>query len=213
MIPLPVLTPWLSSLWLGLVTPLYARVGRELIEGLRNETVVRDERALEVFPLRPRGMRQAIERALNHEDREIALTRWSDAVSSLGKRRAWGGARFGSRIVDSSAVHVPFPPEAAFSPIERIGGKTGWYYANWLWRLRGFFDILAGGVGMRRGRRDPPPRARAAGPCARRVAVDEKCHGREDERHASDVVERLARLEGKFELLEHSLASRRRLPK
>ena len=154
-IPLPVLTPWLSSLWLGLVTPLYARVGRELIEGLRNETVVRDERALEVFPLRPRGMRQAIERALNHEDREIALTRWSDAVSSLGKRRAWGGARFGSRIVDSSAVHVPFPPEAAFSPIERIGGKTGWYYANWLWRLRGFFDILAGGVGMRRGRRDP----------------------------------------------------------
>jgi len=154
-IPLPVLTPWLSSLWLGLVTPLYARVGRELIEGLRNETVVRDKRALEVFPLRPRGMRQAIARALNHEDREIALTRWSDAVSSLGKRTGWGGARFGSRIVDSRAVHVPFPPDLAFAPIERIGGKTGWYYANWLWRLRGFIDILAGGAGMRRGRRDP----------------------------------------------------------
>jgi uncharacterized protein YbjT (DUF2867 family) len=154
-IPVPVLTPWLSSLWLGLVTPLYARVGRELIEGLRNETVVRDERALEVFPLRPRGMRQAIARALNCEDREIALTRWSDAVSSLGERGGWGGARFGSRIVDSRAIHVPVPPEAAFPPIERIGGKTGWYYANWLWRLRGFIDILAGGAGIRRGRRDP----------------------------------------------------------
>jgi uncharacterized protein YbjT (DUF2867 family) len=154
-IPLPVLTPWLSSLWLGLVTPLYARVGRELIEGLRNETVVRDERALSVFPLRPRGMRQAIERALGHEDREIALTRWSDAQSSLGKRRAWGGARFGSRIVDSRAVHVPLPPQEVFPCLERIGGKTGWYYANWLWRFRGFLDLLAGGVGMRRGRRDP----------------------------------------------------------
>jgi uncharacterized protein YbjT (DUF2867 family) len=154
-IPLPVLTPWLSSLWLGLVTPLYASVGRELIEGLRNETVVRDARALEVFPLRPRGMRQAIERALHYEDREFALTRWSDAVSSLGKRRGWGGARLGSRIVDSRAVHVSAPPDAAFAPIARIGGRTGWYYANWLWRLRGFVDILAGGVGMRRGRRDP----------------------------------------------------------
>lgn len=154
-IPLPVLTPWLSSLWLGLVTPLYARVGRELIEGLRNETVVHDQRALAAFPLRPRGMSQAIERALNHEDREFAFTRWSDAQSSLGKRRGWAGARFGSRIVDSHAIHVPCPPEEAFASLERIGGQTGWYYANWLWRLRGFLDLLAGGVGMRRGRRDP----------------------------------------------------------
>ncbi len=154
-IPLPVLTPWLSSLWLGLVTPLYARVGRELIEGLRNETVVHDQQALAAFPLRPRGMRQAIERALNHEDREFAFTRWSDAQSSLGKRRGWAGARFGSRIVDSRAIHVRCPPEEAFVPLERIGGQTGWYYANWLWRLRGFLDLLAGGVGMRRGRRDP----------------------------------------------------------
>jgi uncharacterized protein YbjT (DUF2867 family) len=134
---------------------LYARVGRELIEGLRNETVVRDPRALEVFPLRPRGMRQAIERALHYEDREFALTRWSDPVSSLGERTAWGGARFGSRIVDSRAVHVAVRPEAAFASIERIGGKTGWYYANWLWKLRGFIDTLLGGAGMRRGRRDP----------------------------------------------------------
>jgi hypothetical protein len=50
---------------------------------------------------------------------------------------------------------VPFPPAIAFRPIERLGGKTGWYYGNWLWRIRGLFDLLFGGAGMRRGRRDP----------------------------------------------------------
>ncbi|HVB35149.1 MAG TPA: DUF2867 domain-containing protein [Patescibacteria group bacterium] len=153
-VTLPVLTPWLSSLWLGLVTPLYARVGRELIEGLRNETVVRDPSALAAFPIRPRGMREAIARALVREDRQFALTRWSDAVSSQGRPPAWGGERFGSRIVDTRLAHVPLPPQAAFTPIERIGGDTGWYYATWLWLVRGWIDLMAGGAGMRRGRRD-----------------------------------------------------------
>ncbi|HVB99217.1 MAG TPA: DUF2867 domain-containing protein [Candidatus Dormibacteraeota bacterium] len=153
-VTLPILTPWLSSLWLGLVTPLYARVGRDLIEGLRNETVVRDPAALAAFPVRPRGMRAAIARALVHEDRQFALTRWSDAMSSQRRRPAWGGERFGSRIVDTRVAHVPLSPPAAFAPIERIGGDTGWYYADWLWRMRGFIDLLAGGAGMRRGRRD-----------------------------------------------------------
>jgi len=57
--------------------------------------------------------------------------------------------------VDSHAVRVPCAPEAAFEPIERIGGATGWYFGDWLWRLRGFMDLLAGGPGLRRGRRDP----------------------------------------------------------
>jgi uncharacterized protein YbjT (DUF2867 family) len=68
MIPVPVLTPNLSSLWLGLVTPIYVRVGRKLIEGVRNETVVRDERALRDFPVRPQGISGAIRRALGDED-------------------------------------------------------------------------------------------------------------------------------------------------
>ncbi|UCD28026.1 MAG: NAD(P)H-binding protein [Planctomycetota bacterium] len=67
MIPVPVLTPHLSSLWLGLVTPLYARVGRQLIEGVRNETIVHDESALEIFPIRPRGIREAVRRAIEEE--------------------------------------------------------------------------------------------------------------------------------------------------
>ncbi len=155
MISVPVLTPWLSSLWLGLVTPVYARVGRRLIESVRHATVVRDPSAVEVFGIRPVGVCEAIAAALRNEDRELAETRWSDALSSSGIRRDWGGVRFGSRLVDSRSVEVPVPPSRAFAPIRRIGGDTGWYSSGWLWRLRGALDLLAGGVGMRRGRRDP----------------------------------------------------------
>lgn len=87
MISVPVLTPRLSSLWLGLVTPVYARVGRKLIEGVRNPTLVRDSAALDAFDIRPRGLRDAIQRALANEDREFASTRWSDALSSGGDPR------------------------------------------------------------------------------------------------------------------------------
>ena len=155
MISVPVLTPYLSSLWLGLVTPVYARTGRQLIEGLRNPTVVRDRSALGAFPIRPRGLSEAIRRALANEDREFAQTRWSDAYSSAGEPVQWGGTRFGNRIVDSRTTEVNIPGAAAFEPIRRIGGQTGWYYGNWLWRVRGLLDLLVGGVGMRRGRRHP----------------------------------------------------------
>ena len=80
MVPVPVLTPRLSSLWLHLVTPVYAGIGRELVDSLRNETVVNDPRALEVFPVRPRSSAEAVARALANEDNEIAETRWSDEV-------------------------------------------------------------------------------------------------------------------------------------
>jgi hypothetical protein len=155
MIPVPVLSPRLSSLWLGLVTPVYARVGRELVEGLRNETVVRDPSAAELFRVRPRGAREAIARALANEDREFAATRWSDALSSGPPPRSFGGASVGSRLVDSRTARVPVPPDAAFAPIARIGGRQGWYYGDRLWRLRGLLDLPLGGAGARRGRRDP----------------------------------------------------------
>ncbi len=154
-ITVPVLTPWLSSLWLGLVTPVYARVGRKLIEGVRNETVVEDARALSVFPVRPRGMSEAIARALAHEDHPLAPTRWADALSSRGAVREAEPSATGARLLDSRTLRVPCPPSAAWRPIERIGGETGWYYGNWLWRIRGLMDLAAGGAGMRRGRRDP----------------------------------------------------------
>ena len=155
MIPVPLLTPWLSSLWLGLTTPVYARVGRKLIESVENETTVHDDCALRVFPIRPMGLSQAIQRAILNEDQEYGATRWSDAISSAGMPQSWGGMRFGTRLVDSRAVHVPASPAVAFAAIRRIGGATGWYYGNLLWKLRGFIDLLFGGVGMRRGRRHP----------------------------------------------------------
>ena len=155
MIPVPVLSPRLSSLWLGLVTPVYARVGRELVDSLRNETIVRDRSANDLFSIRPLGSTHALKRALANEDREFAETRWSDAFSSVSGWPQWGGAKFGRRIVDSRSVHVPFLPAIAFRPIERLGGETGWYYGNWLWRIRGLLDLLFDGAGMRRGRRDP----------------------------------------------------------
>jgi len=155
MISVPVLTPRLSSLWLGLVTPAYARVGRKLVDSLRHPTVVRDASATRMFSFRPRGLCDAMERALHNEDQEFAQTRWSDALSSGGRLQSWGGLRFGTRNVDSRVIQVNVPPKIAFAPIRRIGGATGWYFANFLWRLRGFLDLLAGGVGLRRGRRNP----------------------------------------------------------
>ncbi len=155
MIPVPVLTPRLSSLWLGLVTPIYARIGRKLVDSMRNPTLVRDTSALTAFAIKPKGIKEAIERALQHEDQEFALTRWSDALSSSGRPPAWGGLQFGTRLVDSRTVQVSVPPASAFAPIRQIGGSKGWYFANFLWWLRGSLDLLVGGVGLRRGRRDP----------------------------------------------------------
>jgi uncharacterized protein YbjT (DUF2867 family) len=153
-ISVPVLTPRLSSLWLGLVTPIYARIGRKLIDSLRNPTLVRNPSALRVFDVKPKGLKEAISRALHNEDREFAETRWSDALSSGGKTPSWGGVRFGTRLVDSRTLSVSASPASAFAPIRRIGGTNGWYFAGLLWWLRGFLDLLVGGVGMRRGRRD-----------------------------------------------------------
>jgi uncharacterized protein YbjT (DUF2867 family) len=153
MVPVPVLSPRLSSLWLGLVTPLYARVGRKLIESMRHETIVRDGEATRVFDIRPRGIREAIASALRNDDAEFAATRWSDALSAAGPAADWQGVRFGSRLIDSRAIRVPAPPAAAFLPIGRIGGRNGWYFADWLWDVRGYLDLLVGGVGRRRGRR------------------------------------------------------------
>ncbi len=161
MIPVPLLTPYLSSLWLGLVTPLYSRVGRKLVDSLRNPTLISNNLAERSFTIRPRSTDEAIARALIHEDMEFASTRWSDAFSSAGSHAPAGGAqhagtvRFGSRLVDSRSRQTPATAAEAFRPIRRIGGQTGWYYGDWLWKLRGFLDLLVGGVGVRRGRRDP----------------------------------------------------------
>lgn len=156
MIPVPLLTPRLSSLWLGLVTPLYARVGRKLVDSLRHPTVVRDDSAQRLFGISTIGVGEAISRALRNEDSGFAQTRWSDALSAaMITPRHWGGTRLLNRLVDSRSTYIAASPVSVFAAVERIGGAAGWHYANWLWTLRGWLDLLMGGVGMRRGRRDP----------------------------------------------------------
>lgn len=150
----PLLTPYLSSLWLALVTPLYARVGRKLIDSIRYDTVVKSAIALQLFPdIRPIGIRQAISRAIRNEDREYAETRWSDALSSAGDGAVRPAPKFGRRLIDVRSATVAVAPAHAFEPIRSIGGDQGWYFATWLWSLRGGIDRLAGGPGLRRGRR------------------------------------------------------------
>lgn len=154
-IPVPVLTPNLSSLWLALVTPLYAKVGRKLVESARYATVVRDHFAEEVFAVSPMNVHESIAAALATEDLELRETHWFDALSSSGLQNNWAGARFGNRLIDSRAVEVAADPEEVFTLIRRMGGYTGWYYGNALWKIRGFLDVLIGGVGLKRGRRHP----------------------------------------------------------
>ena len=140
MISVPLLTPHLSSLWLGLVTPIYARIGRQLIEGLRNRSVVRNHAADAAFAVRPIGLADAVSRAIRNEDRDFALTRWSDALQSGGGPRPLVSARFGSRLIDARTVHVDVPPSRAFRPIARIGGPP-----RDAPRLHGDIELLGGG--------------------------------------------------------------------
>lgn len=155
MIPVPLLTPRLSGLWLGLVTPIYATTGRTLVNSIQHPTVVIDNTAQKYFNVKLDNVKAAIDNAIKNEDKEFAQTRWCDAVSSGQIEEKWGGVRFGSRIVDSKSIRTSASMESAFKPIRMIGGKSGWYYGNFLWKIRGAIDLLMGGVGVRRGRRRP----------------------------------------------------------
>lgn len=130
LLPVPLLTPHLSGLWLALVTPAQARIGRALVEGLKNSTIVRSTAARDTFPITPMTLDQAL---------AIAIA---------------DGARARLRT-DSRTTRVNAAPAQAFAPVRRIGGATGWYFLNLLWKVRGWLDTRIGGVGMRRGRRDP----------------------------------------------------------
>ena len=112
----PELTPHLSRPRLGLTTPINGRVGRRLIDSLLTPTLVRDSTALNAFAIRPRGLVDAIQRALVNEDCQSAETRWSDALSSRGDPPKWGGKRFGSRIVGFRVAAGESSARVAFAP-------------------------------------------------------------------------------------------------
>jgi uncharacterized protein YbjT (DUF2867 family) len=155
MIPVPIFTPKMASYWLALVTPLYFNVGRKLIASVKNDSVVEDQSALEVFSVKPKGLAESISRAFRNEDQEFAVTHWSDALAENNREHHLWGVAYGHRRVDSYARVINCPPEEVFAPIQRIGGEHGWYAYKWVFWTRGFVHRRLRGVGLRTGRRDP----------------------------------------------------------
>jgi uncharacterized protein YbjT (DUF2867 family) len=146
-VPVPVLTPRLSSLWIHLVTPLSKEIARPLAEGLRNPVVCRNDEAHRLMPQRLLSVRDAITAALASAPVE---TSWSDAGAIPGDPD-WAG---GTCFEDRRETVVRADSERVFTAVCSVGGRHGWFAVDWLWRLRGFLDRLAGGPGLRRGRRD-----------------------------------------------------------
>ncbi len=154
-VPVPVLTPRLSSLWIGLVTPLPVGVARHLVDSLRNE-VTAETNGAERFGNAPIPLHEAIERALEHDDRLDVPSRWSDASSSPAQPLSWDPDwAGGTLLLDRLSLTSTASPSDLFWAFSRIGGSVGYYALDWAWRLRGLLDTLVGGAGLRRGRRHP----------------------------------------------------------
>ncbi|MGA7228331.1 MAG: SDR family oxidoreductase [Acidimicrobiia bacterium] len=155
-IPFPLFNSWIAPQVIGLVTPLVASTVRPLIESLRNDVVVREESPPGFEPSSLFTYRKGVELALKRISEENVETRWSDAVTQpalpLPGDPAWSGAvmKVDERVAPSAA-----PVDDVFWAVTRIGGDVGYYAMNWAWALRGWFDSLIGGVGLRRGRRHP----------------------------------------------------------
>jgi len=150
-IPLPVLTPRLSSGWISVVTPVSYRIARPLAEGLRNRVVVTNDQVQRLMPHKAIGARAAIRHALDGVLAKDVATRWSVAGPIPGDPDWAGGAVFR----DERSISVFADAENVFQAVIRIGGGHGWYAGDMLWRIRGWMDTLVGGPGLRRGRRDP----------------------------------------------------------
>ncbi len=157
MIPVPLLTPRLSSYWVHWVTPIPSDIARPLIEGLRNEVIVHGEQARTLFPdIKPAEFQVSVLRALEKLDASQVETRWVDALTSSqpDQMPATLTDNEGMMLERRQRV-VDAPASAIFRAFTGLGGANGWLYFNWAWRLRGWMDRLVGGVGLRRGRRHP----------------------------------------------------------
>ncbi len=155
MVPVPVLTPRLSSYWCNLVTPVPASIARPLIEGLRNEVVVQDPEPALAFGVRTTPFEVAVRRAIDRTDRHAVETTWFDSMGLPGRPDLARDENREGMIVDRQRRVARATPEQAFAEVERLGGHAGWPSGNALWRVRGLLDRLVGGPGMRLGRRDP----------------------------------------------------------
>lgn len=157
MLPVPVLTPFLSSYWVHWVTPINARLARPLIEGLRNEVIVRTNKARQMFPnIEPMPYRQAVSLSLSKLDAGQIETSWADALVSSYGERSVVVLRNEEGMIEEHREHiVNAPASIVYDVFTSLGGENGWAVFNWAWQLRGLLDRMVGGSGLRRGRRDP----------------------------------------------------------
>jgi uncharacterized protein YbjT (DUF2867 family) len=150
-VPLPILTPTLSSYWIHLVTPLDKDIARPLAEGLRNPVIARDERITKIIPQKLLTFREAIAAARSKTVEGAVETSWSMAGPIPGDPD-WAG---GTVFKDEREVRLNAPAHAAFQAVCMLGGAHGWNSSKWLWKIRGGMDRLVGGPGLRRGRLNP----------------------------------------------------------
>lgn len=157
LIPVPVLTPRLSSYWVHWVTAIPAEIAKPLIQGLRNELIVRDDTAQRLFPdIRPMDYQTAVQRTFASLETGQVETAWSDALaSSQGDIVPVSLTTQDGMIIEQRQQLVNAPSMTVFQCYTGLGGKRGWPFLNWAWHLRGILDRSVGGVGFRRGRRDP----------------------------------------------------------
>jgi uncharacterized protein YbjT (DUF2867 family) len=157
LIAVPVLTPRLSSYWVHWMTPIPASIARPLIEGLKNEVVVLDNKARELFPeIDPSGYQETVVQALETLNSGKVETIWSDALtSSQGDIPTVYLTQQQGMIIERREKLVNAPSTFVYKTFSGLGGKRGWLMLNFVWRLRGILDRLVGGVGFRRGRRHP----------------------------------------------------------
>jgi uncharacterized protein YbjT (DUF2867 family) len=157
-VPVPVLTPRLSSHWINLVTPVPKSIAAPLIESLRNSVVAQEDDITRLIPGECLSFDDAVRLALQRVRDGSVPTRWADASwpgapsDPLPSDPDWAG---GDVEIDERSRHVDAPPGVLWDVVEGIGGERGWYSFPLAWALRGLFDRLVGGVGLRRGRRHP----------------------------------------------------------
>lgn len=149
--------PRLSAYWVHMVTPIHWRTVLPLIEGLRAKLVVHDSAARELFPsIQPMDFRSAVRAALGRVQSDVVETSWSDAlVNSAGDARPYTFAIEEGMMLERRRLAVNAPAAAVFRAYTGVGGARGWLFMDWAWALRGWIDKAIGGVGIRRGRRNP----------------------------------------------------------
>ena len=156
LIPVPVLSPRLSSLWVGLVTPVPAQLARPLVDSLVNSVVVTDRRSESLFPFERVPLAEAIHDSIGRTAVGDVPTKFDDASSPVWQSWAtdpdWTG---GTELTDVRTVTVPADLDHTWRAVCRVGGERGWYAGGYLWKARGLLDQIAGGPGLRRGRRHP----------------------------------------------------------